>query len=118
MNIEYDHFGFENVVLQHNFSTVKSRSEINTSVNYGGITLDTPVILSNMPSCQNEEVLNKFNELKWGYIYHRMGGVDDIFNFTQKINTENWNLKSISVGVQEKDIELLHKIKNHFHEDE
>ncbi len=112
MNIEYDHFGFENVVLQHNFSRVKSRSEINTSVTYGGVTLDTPVILSNMPSCQNEEVLNKFNELKWGYVYHRMNGVDDIFNFVQKINAENWNLKSISVGVQDRDIELLKKIKN------
>lgn len=111
MNIEYDNFGFEDIILQHNFSTVKSRSEINTSVTYGGVTLDTPVILSNMPSCQNEEVLNKFNKFKWGYVYHRMGGIDDIFNFAQKINAENWNLKSISVGVQEKDLELLQKIK-------
>lgn len=111
MKIERNHFRFEDVVLQHNLSTVKSRSEINTQIQQNGIILDTPVVLSNMPSCQNEEVLKIFNEQKWPYVYHRMFGNDDIYKFVEKINAENWNLKSISVGVQEKDIELLRKIK-------
>lgn len=112
MKITRNHFRFEDIVLQHNLSVVKSRSEINTQIIQNGVTLETPVTLSNMPSCQNEEVLKIFNEQKWPYVYHRMFGNDDIYKFVEKINAENWNLKSISVGVQEKDLDLLRKIKD------
>jgi GMP reductase len=44
-------------------------------------------------------------------VYHRLGGIQDIYSFTQKINEENWHLKSISVGVDRKDFEMLKNIK-------
>ena len=103
---------FRNIILQHNKSILKTRDDAKISVDVNGKTLASPVVLSNMPSCQNAEVLNIFNQTHWPYVYHRLGGSDDIFRFVCKINDERWHLKSISVGVKQDDIVLLNKIKN------
>jgi GMP reductase len=66
-----------------------------------------------MPCCQNDTVLDIFAELRWPYVYHRLGGTEDIFNFVKKANMDDWYLISISVGVSNKDKELLGKIKIH-----
>jgi GMP reductase len=105
-------FGFKDIILQHNMSTLESRKDASIKVDVNGKSLVTPVILSNMPSCQNDEVLRIFNEKKWPYIYHRVGGPEDILRFVWKINEENWFLKSISVGVKNKDLVMLETIKN------
>lgn len=115
---------YSNIILKHNMSQIESRTQVDITTtdrewsikqpdNFpdNAITLNSPVILTNMPSVQNEDILNIFNSRKWPYIYHRMGGSLDIYNFTQKINEENWHLKSISVGVNRTDLELLKTIK-------
>lgn len=106
--------GYHNVILQHNKGIVKSRSQCDTSVEVGGITLESPIFLSNMEYLQrpNPAILETFNKRKWGYIYHRLGGKDDIYNFTLKINEENWHFKSISIGMSDDDRVLLADIKN------
>lgn len=104
--------GYENIVLKHNKGIVESRSDCDVSVNLGGITLSSPVFLSNMKFLQEKkEILDIFNKRKWGYIYHRLNGIDDIFNFTKKINNEDWYFKSICIGVQSSDWHLLNNIK-------
>lgn len=102
---------FEDIVLQHNKSILKSRKDAVVSVTVGDKKLESPVILSNMPSCQNEIVLDTFNKKRWPYVYYRTRGTEDIYNFVEKINLESWHLKSISVGVQDADYELLKRIK-------
>jgi len=102
---------FEDIILTHSQSVLKSRSDADITVKCGDLTLESPVCLSNMPSCQNTKVLEEFNTQKWPYVYHRLGGFLDMKNFVSKINFENWYLKSISVGVSEKDKEFLELIK-------
>lgn len=102
---------FQDIVLVHNQSILKSRQEADISRTVKGIRLESPVILSNMPCVQNDKILNIFNQRKWPYVYHRQGGHEDILNFVEKINNENWHLKSISVGVSNADRELLQHIK-------
>ncbi|RTL02125.1 MAG: hypothetical protein EKK57_02775 [Proteobacteria bacterium] len=106
-----ENFGlsYENIVLKHNRGIVKSRSECNVSIDIGGIKLSSPVIMSNMEYLQKPEILSIFNEEKWGYIYHRLKGTDDIYNFLFSI--QDWHFKSICVGIQEQDFQLLNKIK-------
>lgn len=103
---------FRNIILQHNMSILKTRDDANISVEVNGKTVASPVVLSNMPSCQNSDVLSTFGRLKWPYVYHRLGGTYDILRFVRKINDESWHLKSISVGVKSDDIALLTEIKN------
>jgi GMP reductase len=100
------------IILSHGKSKFKSRSEVDTSITCNDIALSSPVVLSNMETCQNKSVLDIFNEKKWPYVYHRLGGEQDILDFVAKINLEQWHLKSISVGVSEKDKNLLTRIKN------
>lgn len=106
-----NHFTFDKVDLQHNKSVLKSREDADISVDVRNKKLASPVILSNMKTCQNEDVLDLFDELKLPYVYYRTGGHDDILKFVRQINMEDWYLKSISVGVQEEDYNLLLKIK-------
>jgi GMP reductase len=95
------------IVLQHGKSVIPHRRYVDTMVD----GLDTPICLSNMPACQNREVLEIFNEMRWPYVYHRLGGVGDIIAFVQHINDQKWGLKSISIGVSPSDIKLLEIIK-------
>jgi GMP reductase len=104
-------FGFKDIVLQHRQSVLSSRKDAIIGVNVKNKWLESPVVLSNMPSCQNDEVLNIFNNKKWPYIYHRVNGQKDILQFATRINEQNWFLKSISVGVKPEDWELLKTIK-------
>ena len=106
--------GYHNVILQHNKGIVKSRSECDTSVTVGGVKLEAGVWLSNMEYLQkpNPAILDIFNKRKWGYIYHRLGGVADIYNFVFKINKEKWHFKSISIGMSNDDWVLLNDIKS------
>ena len=103
---------FSRIILQHNKSILPTRSLAKTSTEVNGITLNSPVVLSNMPSCQNLEVLREFNRRKWPYVYHRLGGEEDVFNFVEAINYESWNLKSISVGIKPEDLKFLETIKS------
>lgn len=105
--------GYENIILSHGKGVVKSRSECDISCKIGGVRLATPVLVSNMPYLQepNPEFLEIFNKRKWGYIYHRLGGNENILNFVRKINNENWHFKSISIGIKEEDLRLLEVIK-------
>lgn len=111
MNINKIGLSYENIVLKHNKGIVKSRSECDISIKIGDKKLESPVILSNMPYLQTDEVLNTFNKRKWGYIYHRLNGNGDILSFVKKINEENWHFKSISVGIENERSLLLDIIK-------
>jgi hypothetical protein len=72
---------YSNIILKHNKSILQSRAEADISVSYfditktlcldeqrTGKTLESPIILTNMPSVQNNTILNIFNKRKWHYI--------------------------------------------------
>ena len=64
-----------------------------------------------MKSIQNVEICRTFDSKSWFYVYHRINGQEDIFNFVKTTNLENWNVVSISIGIQQEDIDLLRRIK-------
>lgn len=101
---------YKNIILKHGKSVVESRSECDISQELGGHRFACPVVMSNMKSIQTREILRKFDQRHWFYVYHRIDGVNDIFNFVQQTNTYNWNITSISIGVQQVDIDLLRRL--------
>lgn len=121
-NIINNDYGYKNIILQHNQSIANTRHKTSTQITkdyqtynkFSHIThqFDIPIILSNMPCVQNDVILKTFDEKRWPYVYHRIHGFDDIYEFVKKINKEKWHLKSISVGVSKNDKLLLEKINN------
>lgn len=118
-------FYFDQVLLEHNYGDCESRKDLDISVkDKNGRIHNSPVILSNMQCCQNEEVLNIFISKNWPYVlnrveqpeslrsHHYFYGSDTFFFIKKYIDTKA--LKSISVGVKEKDLNLLQKIRDYF----
>lgn len=102
-----------NIVLKHGYGQVFSRKNVNINIcDKKGQIFDSPVILSNMPSVQNDIILKKFDKAYWPYVRHRIDGPEKIYDFVVQTNKEDWNHISISIGVQDSDLELIRKIKN------
>jgi GMP reductase len=101
---------YKNIILKHRKSIVGSRSECDISQKLGDRTFACPVIMSNMKSVQTVDILRKFDQRNWFYVYHRIDGVDDIYNFVKIANDEDWGCTSISVGIQQSDCDLVRKL--------
>lgn len=102
-----------NIVLKHGYGQVFSRKNVNINIcDKKGQIFDSPVILSNMPSVQNDIILKKFDKAYWPYVRHRIDGPEKIYDFVVKTNKEDWEHVSISIGVQDADLELIRKIKS------
>lgn len=101
---------YKNIILKHGKSIVESRSECDISQNLGNYTFSCPVIMSNMKSVQTIDILRKFDDHNWFYVYHRIDGVDDIYNFVKITNEEIWGCTSISVGIQQADCDLIRRL--------
>ena len=100
---------YKDVVLVPKYSTCESRSNNNTSCMLGGMEFKSPVIPANMKSVINEKICKEFSEAGYFYIMHRFG--IDNFDFVETANKEDWDLISISIGVNlEKESEFLNKI--------
>jgi GMP reductase len=52
-----------------------------------------------------------FDSHKWFYVYHRIDGPEDVYNFVVSANKENFNVVSISVGLDKSYLELLRRFK-------
>jgi len=101
----------DKIVLKHGKSVLKSRQTASIHVEANGQILASPVVLSNMPCCQNKSILNAFNEEQWPYVYHRLWGYDDVRQFMRDAYNSNFFLKSISIGVQPDDLNFLKSLK-------
>jgi len=109
-------YQFKDIKLIHNYGSCDSRSNLDITVEDStGKIHNSPIILSNMPCCQTNKVLKIFNSMKWPYIFHRIQSSQILF--LNKIIKENWHLKSISVGVQENDLNILETIKSTYGKD-
>ena len=102
---------YENVFLKPNYNLVKTRSEIDTDVNFLGKVFRLPVIPANMKCCVDFDVCQMLDSKFYFYIMHRFE--HDIFAFVKDANECNFNIVSISVGIQEKDKALIANIAKH-----
>lgn len=102
---------YENIFLKPNFNSVKSRSEIDTDINFLDRVYKMPIIPANMKCCVDFDICRALDQKKYFYIMHRFD--HDIFAFVRDANECNFNNISISVGIQEKDRALINNLQSH-----
>ena len=98
---------YEDVCLIPNYSQCGSRSECSTLTKFGPQEFKLPIVPSNMKSVICPSVAEWMSENNYFYIMHRFD--IDILAFLVSSNEDNWRTISISVGVNEKDRDLLIK---------
>ena len=98
---------YEDVCLIPNYSQCRSRSECSTLTKFGPQEFNLPVVPANMKSVICPSVAEWMSENNYFYIMHRFD--IDILAFLVSTNEDNWRTISISVGVNEKDRDLLIK---------
>lgn len=97
---------YSDITLIPNFFDGTSRSEIDTSVNFLGRKFKLPVVPANMSSVINLEIAHMLSENDYFYIMHRFTEMGNL-ELLRLMNDQEWNLKSISVGVKQEDKDFI-----------
>ena len=97
---------YSDITLIPNFFDGTSRSEIDTSVDFLGRKFKLPVVPANMSSVINIEVAHMLSENDYFYIMHRFTDMGNL-ELVRLMNEQNWNLKSVSVGVKDEDKQFI-----------
>lgn len=103
---------YENVFLKPSFNSVQSRAEIDTDITFGSRTFKLPVVPANMKCCVDIDTCKLLDKHGYFYIMHRFD--EDINNFIRYANLQEFNTVSISLGIQQKDKNLLTSIAQSF----
>ncbi|MDO5374865.1 GMP reductase [Staphylococcus rostri] len=102
-------FDYEDIQLIPNKSIVKSRSEIDTSIQFGPKRFKLPVVPANMQTVMNEKLAEWFAENEYFYIMHRFDEAARL-PFIKRMH-EKGLFASISVGVKAPEFEFVEQIK-------
>ena len=103
-------FDYEDIQLIPNKCIVNSRSECNTTVQFGPKSFKLPVVPANMQTVMNEELSEWFAEKDYFYIMHRFDEAARI-PFTKRMH-EKGLIASISVGVKEREFDFVEQLAN------
>ncbi len=103
-------FDYEDIQLIPNKCIVNSRSECNTTVQFGPKSFKLPVVPANMQTVMNEELAEWFAENDYFYIMHRFDEAARI-PFTKRMH-EKGLIASISVGVKEREFDFVEQLAN------
>jgi GMP reductase len=98
---------YKDICLLPCYSEIKTRKDADASVDFLGFKFKLPIIPSNMVCVVDEERAEWLSEYDYFYIMHRFG--IDNYEFVKK--SQGWKLSSISVGVQDSDMQSLEKMK-------
>lgn len=102
-------YSYKDILLRPRMSVVNSRSQCDTSQALGKHTFQVPVVMANMQSLVTPEICKMFDDNGWFYVYHRLNGTSDVFDFAQLAN-KSFKLTSISVGVTDEWLHLILKL--------
>ncbi|MDA3100660.1 GMP reductase [Staphylococcus pseudintermedius] len=102
-------FDYEDIQLIPNKSIVKSRSEIDTSVQFGPKRFKLPVVPANMQTVMNESLAEWFAQNDYFYIMHRFDEAARL-PFVKKMQSQGL-YASISVGVKPGEFEFIDALK-------
>lgn len=102
-------FDFEDIQLIPNKSIVKSRSEIDTSIQFGPRLFKLPVVPANMQTVMNENLAEWFAENGYFYIMHRFDETARL-PFVKRMKNKGL-FASISVGVKEGEFKFIETLK-------
>ena len=100
---------YSDITLIPNLSTLKSRSEANTSAILGGKKFKLPVVPANMKAVIDKKLAKQLSDEGYFYIMHRFGVCPIEFCKEAK----DWDTVSISVGVKNKDFKDIETISAH-----
>ena len=101
-------FDYEDIQLVPAKSIVKSRSECDTSVSFGGRTFKLPVVPANMQTIIDEKIAIYLAENNYFYIMHRFEPEKRI-SFIKDMNSRGL-YSSISVGVKEDEYKFIQQV--------
>lgn len=104
----FNTFDYEQVQLIPAKAVVKSRSECDTSVQFGPRTFNIPVVPANMQTVINEDLAKEFAEKGYFYIMHRFEP-EKRLDFIKKMNAANL-YASVSVGVKDEEYAFIDSI--------
>lgn len=90
---------YDDVFLVPQYSELETRKEANTNVTLGEYTFKLPVFPSNMKTVINEDWAEQFSQNGYFYAMHRFDNVT--VPFVQKANEKEFNIISISTGVND-----------------
>ena len=102
-------FDYDDVQLIPRKCVVKSRSEIDTSVELGGCRFRLPVLPANMQTVLNEELAEQLAAAGYFYIMHRFDE-DGRLPFIRRMHAQGL-IASISVGVKEYEYDFVTSLK-------
>ena len=103
---------YKDIHLVPNYSELKSRSQADVFVDFGKFTFQLPIVPSNMASCIDLAKATWLARNKYFYIMHRFYEYDVILNWMRRMNKcqDLLPFVSISVGIKERDVDMLHTI--------
>ena len=101
-------YSYDNIVLTPKYSETKSRSKLDTSAEFLGKRFKSVAIPANMKCTIDFKKAIELSEAGYFYVLHRFYDYDNIYDWVK----DNQDLKtiSISVGVNEKDYELVNDL--------
>jgi GMP reductase len=101
-----DALSYKDVVLYPQYSEIKSRDDVNTSIDFLGYSFKSPVVPANMACCINFKNAEMLGKSGYFYILHRFYNYDSqILPWIAK-NNKKFPI-SISIGVQCHDYNFL-----------
>tara|TARA_B100000085_G_scaffold285559_1_gene322120 strand:- start:2975 stop:3952 length:978 start_codon:yes stop_codon:yes gene_type:complete len=104
---------YSDIDLVPNYSELYSRADADPSVDFLGTKFMLPIIPANMKSVIDMDLARNMSEDGYFYIMHRFG--KSLKEVVSQMNSEDWSVISVSVGVQmpdKKDIVAISKLNN------
>jgi GMP reductase len=101
-------YSYDNIVLTPKYSEVRSRSNLDTSVDFLGKKFKSVAMPANMKCTIDFTKAEELSEAGYFYVLHRFYDYDHIYDWVK--NNQDLKTISISIGVNEKDYELVNDL--------
>ena len=109
-------YSYRDICIQPGYSTTYHRKDLDTSVELGDFTFQSPVIPANMACTSSKYWSQQAIDNDYFYVLHRFMDYSDIINFviSPGASGPSEHPTSISVGVNEKDYQLIDALDKHW----
>jgi len=101
-------YSYDNIVLTPKYSEARSRSNLDTSVEFLGKNFKSVAMPANMKCTIDFTKAEELSEAGYFYVLHRFYNYDHIYDWVK--NNQHLKTISISIGVNEKDYELVNDL--------
>lgn len=103
----------DDILLQPKYSTISTRSQIDTSVQMGDLRFAHPIVPANMKSIIGYDMAKAVLESGGLCILHRFSPIEDQLNLVKRLNKEGYVGKfGVSIGVKNYDRENVIKFSD------